>query len=167
MQRQAAAEKEAAGDRASARKLAAEGEAEAEKIRALEAKIRYEIEAEGTRRMNEAQNVLTPDSRASVVRLKLLDKLDAIIRESVKPMEKIEGIKILQVDGLGGGGSGRPEPDGKGGVAENLVNQALRYRAQAPLIDALLKEIGISGGEISKLTGVLEEGVPMRGKVKE
>ena len=157
LQQLAVAEKQAAGDRAAARKLAAEGEAESEKIRALAAKLRYEIEAEGTRRMNEAQNVLTPDARASVLRLKLLEKLEGIIRESVKPMEKIEGIKILQVDGLGGGGTGRPEYEGKAGIAENLVNQALRYRAQAPLIDALLKEIGISSGDLSKLTNVLGE----------
>ncbi len=106
--------------------------------------------------MNEAQNILTPDSRAAAIRMKLVDKLDAIIRESVKPMEKIETIKILQVDGLTGGGP-RAEGDGKGGVTENLVNQALRYRAQAPLIDALLKEIGISGGDIGKLTSELAE----------
>ncbi|HTS54729.1 MAG TPA: flotillin domain-containing protein [Burkholderiales bacterium] len=157
LQQLAAAEKHAAADRAEARRTAAEGEAEADKIRALAAKIRYEIEAAGTRQMNEAQNVLTPDSRISAVRMKLLDKLEAIIRESVKPMEKIEGIKILQVDGLGGGG-GRPESDGKTGIAESVVNQALRYRAQAPLIDALLKEIGISGGDVNKLVNVLGEG---------
>jgi hypothetical protein len=58
-------------------------------------------------------------------------------------MEKIETIKILQVDGLTGGGPRRRRREGR--VTENLVNQALRYRAQAPLIDALLKEIGISG----------------------
>src|SRR6185436_6592590 len=89
--------------------------------------------------------------------LKLVEKLDAIIRESVKPLEKIETIKILQVDGLMGSGSGRIEGEGRGGVTENLVNQALRYRAQAPLIDALLKEIGISGGDINKLTSALAE----------
>jgi len=33
----------------------------------------------------------------------------------------------------------------------------LRYRAQAPLIDALLKEIGMSGGDINKLANVLDE----------
>ena len=172
LQQLAAAEKHAAADRAAARRTAAEGEAEADKIRALAAKIRYEIEAVGMRQMNEAQNVLTPDSRASAVRMKLLDKVEAIIRESVKPMEKIEGIKILQVDGLGGGG-GRGDSDAKAGVAENVVNQALRYRAQAPLIDALLKEIGISGGDVNKLTNVLGDAtaeVPVisgRGKPRE
>ena len=38
--------------------------------------------------------------------MRLIDKLDAIIREQVKPLENIEGIKILHVDGLGGGGGG-------------------------------------------------------------
>jgi uncharacterized membrane protein YqiK len=157
LQKMASAEKQAATDRAGARRVAAEGEADADKIRALAAKIRYEIEAAGTRQMNEAQNMLTPESHRATLRLKLVEKLDAIIRESVKPMEKIETIKILQVDGLMGGGSGRTEGEGRGGVTENLVNQALRYRAQAPLIDALLKEIGISGGDINKLTSVLAE----------
>jgi uncharacterized membrane protein YqiK len=157
VQRMAAVEKQVAGDRAAARRTAAEGEAEADKIRALAAKIRYEIDAVGARQMNEAQNMLTPDSRASAIRMKLVDKLDAIIRESVKPMEKIENIKILQVDGLIGGAGSRSQDDTKGGVTENLVNQALRYRAQAPLIDALLKEIGISGGDINKLANVLDE----------
>jgi uncharacterized membrane protein YqiK len=157
VQRLASAEKQAAGDRAAARRTAAEGEADADKIRALAAKIRYEIEAVGTRQMNEAQNMLTPDARANAIRMKLVEKLDAIIRESVKPMEKIESIKVLQVDGLMGGGGGRGDGDTKGGVTENLVNQALRYRAQAPLIDALLKEIGIAGGDINKLANVLDE----------
>ena len=158
LQKLAAAEKQAAVDRSSAHQTAAEGEAEADKIRALAAKIRYEIEAAGARQMNEAQNILTPDSRAAAIRMKLIEKLDAIIRESAKPMEKIESIKILQVDGLAGGGAGvRGDAEGKGGVTENLVNQALRYRAQAPLIDALLKEIGLPGGDINKLAGVLGE----------
>jgi uncharacterized membrane protein YqiK len=119
---------------------------------------RYEIEAEGEKQMNEARNSLTDESRASELRLKLIEKLEAIIRESVKPMERIEGIKILQVDGLmsgGNGGAGRDE--GGGSLADSVVNSALRYRAQAPLIDSLLQEIGISGGELGKLTGVLRE----------
>ena len=59
----------------------AEAEAEAEKIRALASRLRYEVEAEGVRLMNEAQNMLTPEARASAVRLRLIDKLEGIIRE--------------------------------------------------------------------------------------
>jgi uncharacterized membrane protein YqiK len=152
----AEADKDAATDRAEARRLDAEGEAEAEKIRVLAARLRYEVEAEGTRQMNEAQNTLTPESRASAMRMRLLEKLEGIIRESVRPMEKIEGIKILQVDGLMGGGGNGARGEG-GGLADNVVNSALRYRAQAPLIDSLLREIGLAGGDISKLTQGLDE----------
>jgi len=153
IQRMAEAEKQAAGDRADARRRAAEGDSEAEKIRALAAKIRYEIDAAGTKQMNEAQNVLTPEARQSAFRMRLVDKVDSIIRESVKPMEKLESIRILQVDGLGGGGNGGGNGGGGdgAGIADNVVNSALRYRAQAPIVDALLKEIGIVGGDITKV----------------
>jgi uncharacterized membrane protein YqiK len=156
----AEADRLAAGDRAAARRIEAEGEAEAEKIRAVAARIRHEVDAEGMRLMNEAQNILTPESRASAMRIRLIDKLDAIIRESVKPMERIEGIKILHVEGLGGGGGGRGEgvPDGRGSLADSVVNSALRYRAQAPLIDSLLKEIGLQGGDIGKIASALRQG---------
>ena len=43
------------------------------------------------------------------VKLAIVDRLQEIIRESVRPMERIEGIKILQVDGLNGG-AGAPWP---------------------------------------------------------
>jgi uncharacterized membrane protein YqiK len=155
----AEAERMAAVDRAEAQRTHAEAEAEADKIRALAARLRYEIEAEGTRLMNEAQNTLTPESRTSAMRLRLIDKLEAIIRESVRPMEKIESIKILHVDGLGGSGGGRAGPDGGGSFADSIVNSALRYRAQAPLVDTLLKEIGLSGTDLGKLGNMMREPV--------
>jgi uncharacterized membrane protein YqiK len=156
-------ERLAATDRAETTRLEAEGASEAEKIRALAAKLRYEIEAEGQRLLNEAANTLTPESRGSAMRLKLLDKIEGIIRESVKPMAQIESIKILQVDGLGGGGGGTVQGAEAGmSFSDNVVNSALRYRAQAPLVDSLLREIGLSGGEIEKLTNVL--GAPEKKK---
>ena len=33
------------------------------------------------------------------------------------------------------------------------MNSALRFRAQAPLVDQLLREIGIEGGDIQRLVG--------------
>jgi uncharacterized membrane protein YqiK len=163
---QAQAEKLAAVDRAEMHRLDAEGEAEAEKIRALAAKLRYEIEAEGSRQMNEAQNTLSPESRTSNMRIRLIDKLEGIIRESVRPLEKIEGIKILQVDGLGGSSPAAGGEGGGGNITDSIVNSALRYRAQAPLLDSLLKEIGITGGDVTKLTGALSDPPPRPKKEK-
>jgi uncharacterized membrane protein YqiK len=152
----AEAEKAAAGDRGAAVRSEAEAQAEAEKVRAIAARIRNEVEAEGLRLMNEAHNLLTPEARLSAMRIRLIDKLEGIVRESVKPMERIEGIKILQVDGLGGGG-GRGEGSGGGSFADSVVNSALRYRAQAPLVDQLLREIGVDAGDVGKVArGLLD-----------
>jgi uncharacterized membrane protein YqiK len=148
----AEAEKAAAGDRGAAVRAEAEAYADSERVRAMAARIRNEVEAEGTRLMNEAQNLLSPEARLSAMRIRLIDKLEGIIRESVKPMERIEGIKILQVDGLGGGGGGRGDgrDSGGGGFADSVVNSALRFRAQAPLVDQLLREIGVDSGDVGK-----------------
>ena len=156
----AGAEKAASGDRGAALRAEAEAQADADRIRAIAARVRAEVEAEGVRLMNEAQNVLTPEARMSALRLRLVEKLDAIIREQVRPLERIEGIKILQVDGLGGSGSAANGYDGHGGgFADNVVNSALRFRAQAPLVDQLLREIGVQGGDVGSAAQGLLTGV--------
>jgi len=148
----AQAEMEASADRGAALRAQAEADADADKIRSMAMRVRAEVEAEGLRLMNEAHNMLSPDARVSALRLKLVEKAEAIIRESVRPLERIEGIKILQVDGLMGGGGGGGGGDGSGGgLADSVVNSALRFRAQAPIVDQLLREIGIEGGDIGRI----------------
>jgi len=142
----AAAEREASADRGAAVRAEAEADADADRIRALAVRVRAEIEAEALRWMNEAHNILSPEARTSALRMKLVEKAEAIIRESVKPMERIEGIKILHVEGLGGGGGGNGVDHGGAGFADSVVNSALRFRAQAPIVDQLLREIGLEGG---------------------
>jgi len=157
----AEAEKLAADDRGAAVRAQAEADADADKIRALALRVRQEIEAEGTRLMNEAQNTLSTEARLSALRMKLVEKIDSIIRESVKPMERIEGIKILQVDGLtGGGGGGTANEMTGGGFADSVVNSALRFRAQAPLVDQLLREIGVEGGDLGKIAQSMATALP-------
>jgi uncharacterized membrane protein YqiK len=159
----ATAERDAASDRGQAVRLEAEAQADADKIRALAARLQHEVAAEGMRLMNQAQNLLSPEARLSAMRMRLIEKLEAIIRESARPLERIEGIKILQVDGLGGGGGGGHREGfeaGGGGFADNVVNSALRYRAQAPLIDQLLREIGIDSGDVGKAARGLLERTP-------
>jgi uncharacterized membrane protein YqiK len=134
----------------------------AERITAEAAAFRYEVEADGKRKLNEAENMRSDASRRSGLHMKLIENLPNIIRESVKPMENIESIKILQVDGLPGlsghqgGGFSAPAADGaeggpRGSLADNVVNSALRYRAQAPFVDSLLGEIGMSPSAITSL----------------
>lgn len=155
---EAEAEKIAAADRAEAVREEAEGEAIAEKLRAEAAEIRYRVDADGTRAMNEAHNLLSVDQIAMQIKVKLIENLDRIIRESVRPIENIDSIKIVQVDGLTGNANGGADSSsGDGSLADNVVNSALRYRAQAPLLDSLLKEVGINGSDINGITAALEE----------
>lgn len=141
--------------------MAAKAEAEAEITRAEAAERRYSVDAAGKRVLHEAENVLDPNAIALRVKMTIIDRLPEIIRESVKPLENIEGIKIVQVDGLNRGTlSGTKNDDsavpGSGNLTDQVVNSALRYRGQAPLVDAILKEIGISGGDIHGLTKTIK-----------
>ncbi len=43
-------------------------------------------------------------------------------------------------------------------LADSVVNSALRFRAQAPLVDQLLREIGVHGGDIGHAANALLEG---------
>jgi uncharacterized membrane protein YqiK len=150
----AQAEKAASADRGAAVRVQAEADADADKIKSMAMRLRAEIEAEGLRLTNEAHNMLSPEARMSALRMRLVEKAEDIIRESVRPMERIEGIKILQVDGLGGSGGGSNSDGGhSGNFSDSVVNSALRFRAQAPLVDQLLREIGIEGGDIQRLVG--------------
>jgi uncharacterized membrane protein YqiK len=134
---------------AEAERQAAEDQAHAIRTLAEANATNYEVEAEGKRKLNDAVNVLSPEQIAMNVKVELIRALPAIIAASVKPMERIEGIKIIQVDGLnrtGGGGSHTAESTTNGNLAEQAVSAALTYRAQQPLIDSLLNEVGITEG---------------------
>ncbi|MBY5992862.1 flotillin family protein [Ferrimonas balearica] len=153
----AEAEKLAAEDLADARKTEADAEATAIKIRAEANQEQYRIDAEGTRLMNEALNALSESQVALKRVLSLHESLPAIIAESVKPMERIDGMKIINIEGLNGGPATPGAPGAgaeSGSLPEALVNSALKHRAQAPLVDSLLKECGLEDG----LKGLTEKG---------
>jgi uncharacterized membrane protein YqiK len=150
----AAAEREAAESFADAHRIAAKAEADATLIRTEAAARRYKVDAEGQRSANEAENLLSDAARASRTRRFLLERLEGIIRESVKPMEKIDNIKIVHVEGLGGGGSGEA---GRKNVTDEVIDSALRYRVQGPMIDSLMKEIGIEGSSLGRMSDVVRD----------
>ena len=160
----AEAEKRASQDRAEAMRVAATGEAEAIRIRAQADEERYRVDAEGQRAINEARNALSPEQIALEIKLELLKNLPDIIEQSVKPMERIDGIKIIDVRGMHQGGSGgdgagngggNGSNGGDGNLARSVVDQALRYRAQRPLVDSLLNEVGL--GDLADLSGLVAQ----------
>ncbi|EHC52191.1 Putative membrane protein, partial [Salmonella enterica subsp. enterica serovar Inverness str. R8-3668] len=57
-------------------------------------------EAEAQRALNDAINVLSDEQTSLKFKLALLQSLPAVIEKSVEPMKSIDGIKIIQVDGL-------------------------------------------------------------------
>jgi hypothetical protein len=64
----------------------------------------------------------------------------------------------MQLDGVTGGGS----REGGSSPTDEVINSALRYRVQAPLIDSLLSDIGIEGGTLAKQGGLIREASDMQ-----
>jgi uncharacterized membrane protein YqiK len=121
------------------------------------AQVRAAVEAEAAKLINEAENILTDEARHSLFKRKMLEHVEGIVAASVKPLEKIQDIRIMQLDGVTGGGS----RDGSSPTDE-VINSALRYRVQAPLIDSLLSDIGIEGGTLAKQGGLIREASDMQ-----
>lgn len=134
--------------------IEAKAAADAEILKADAEERSYAVEAEGKRALNDADNTLSEAQVAMQIRMALIKFLPEIIRESVKPMENIDGIKIIQVDGLNGASANgsAAAASGDASLSDQLVNSALRYRGQAPLVDSLLADIGLKGNDINGLT---------------
>src|SRR5688572_19002351 len=150
----AEAERDAASNQAEATRLAAMGEADAAKLRSDADRVRFEVEAAGQRAVNEAANLLSSDQVSLQTKLALLKVLPELIRESAKPLEAIDSIKIVQVDGLtqkAGGNGSAAYGGGTGNLAQDAVAAALAYRAQAPVLDGLMKELGLDGSSLEGL----------------
>ncbi|MEE9350712.1 MAG: flotillin domain-containing protein [Thiotrichaceae bacterium] len=159
------AEKEAERQR-----IIAEAAKDAEEFASKATQMRYQVEAAGKRAINEAANLLSNQQIDMKVKMQIVNKLPDIVKESVKPLENIEGIKIMHLDGLNafggnGGGGSNNSGDGGGGnggnnsgasLSDQIVDSALRYKSQAPLVDGLLREIGIDGASISSISNALK-----------
>ncbi len=149
----ASAEKEAALDRAEAITI----EAKAKQAAAI-------AEAEGRRAINEALNTLSAAQIDLQVRTLLLQQLPSVIEQAVRPMEKIDSIRIFQVNGMNGGMPGAATEGGGGGntgtFPEQVMNSALQYQIAKPIVDAVMKDAGLNNegitGMAQSLAGMLQ-----------
>ena len=153
----AAADRDAAVDRAEAITI----EAKARQAAAM-------AEAAGKRAINEALNTLSAAQIDLQVRQQLLRQLPSIIEQAVKPMEKIDSIRIVQVGGMQGIGNGANNAVSTGGndatFPEQVLNSALQYQIAKPIVDAVMKDAGLSNegitGIATALSGMLKPATP-------
>lgn len=119
--------------RAQAEATAAAKTAEAERTR-------MEAEAAGRMALNSAENTLSD----AVIRMRLeerkLDRMPEIMTQMMKPVEKIDSIRINQIGGIGGGGIGEGGVDGAFGAA---MDQILGMAVRLPAMKQMGEEIGL------------------------
>lgn len=147
----ATAEKDAADARAAALRTEATAQADAEKVRAEGRAAAFSVDAAGQTALNEATNVLNAEQTALLLRKAMLEALPAIIAAASKPMEQIDKISILDARGLHGDAGAPDGSAGSGNLADAAVAAAMKYRVGGPLIDALMAELGMSGGSVGGL----------------
>ena len=151
----AEAEKDAATNIANATEIIANAKAAALRVEQL-------AKADGLVQLNEAANILSAAQVEMKIKLQAIDKLPEIIKESVKPIENIDGIKIVDIGGLGlnsdgdtSKGKSKNKSKDDGDLMDKAVSGALRYRAQAPVIDALLKDVGLTDADGDGLEDII------------
>jgi len=109
------------------------GEGEAERAR-------MEAEAAGRAALNKAENTLGD----AVIKMRLeerrLDRLPEIMTQMMKPVEKIDSIRINQISGAGGPVSGGDGVDGAFGAA---MDQILGMAVRLPTMKRMGEEIGL------------------------
>ncbi|MCV2885640.1 SPFH domain-containing protein [Aestuariibacter sp. AA17] len=158
---QAEAVKAAAEDKSEAILTEAKAEADAKKLQAEADEKVYAVEAAGKQAMFEADNMLKDEQIALQKSLAVLKVLPEIVASAVRPLENIEGIKILQ--GYNGQTSGAASAGsvGNGSIAEQVTSAALNYRANAPVVDTLLREIGVVDANNGTLDDLIKGNVPI------
>lgn len=152
----AQAEKQAAEDRAAAVVQQAQAEKDRDTLRAEGIKAVGNAEAEALERRNAAENNLTEAAANLRLRMVLAKELQHIIAASVKPLDKIDSIRIVDLDGFAPGGNNQGGGEGSAETADRVVNAALRHRAVAPLVDSVMAEVGLLGGLNGLATGKTE-----------
>lgn len=147
-------------------KIKATAEAEAIKITAEANRLNYEVEAKGKTEINNAENIVSAEILENRFKLALVEFMPQIIAQVVKPAEKIDSIKIVQMAGLGGANQSSAGLNANGGVSnagaslsDQIVNASLNYKVNAPIIDDLMKQVGIDlNGGIQNIAQPLRSG---------
>ncbi|MEL6980357.1 MAG: flotillin domain-containing protein [Pseudomonadota bacterium] len=143
----AEADKDAAADRAEARREEAQAEADAIRIRAEAKREDMAVEAEGQRALIDAENALGAALIEMKLKLAEIDAAPKLAAELVRPAEKIESIRIHQLQGLGASGGTSGSGGASGGTPVNqALDSILGMALQLPTMQALGEDLKKSLG---------------------
>ncbi|MEM6973151.1 MAG: flotillin domain-containing protein [Pseudomonadota bacterium] len=143
----------------------AAAEAKAEEMKAAAAKSRLLAQAEGEAALFAAQNAQADAIVRMKVDLAKIDALPDVVREMVKPAEKIDSIRINHVTGFGGMNGVAPgAAGGEGPMVNQVIDGILGMALQLPAVQKLGEEIGMNvGGGLGEIAGRLRTDGPKPG----
>jgi flotillin len=139
----------------------AKAEAEATCTRGDAERTRMVAESEGSRALIEAENALSGPLLQMKLEKYRLDRLPEIVSQMMKPVEKIDSIRIHQVSGFGSsnpGGGGVASDGGGAGKAPvtQMMDSILGMALQLPAMKSIGDQIGID------LSGAIDAGTGAR-----
>jgi len=121
-------------------------ESEAARTKAEAERTSLLAKSEGDRAVIDAEN----SQSEALIRMKLeqyrLDRLPAIVSEMMKPAEKIDSIRIHQINGFGGNAPGTPTAGGDGGgktPINQVMDSILGMALQLPALRSIGDSIGV------------------------
>ena len=140
----------------------AKSEAEATFTRAEAERARMVAESEGSRALIDAENSLSGPLLQMKLEKYRLDRLPEIMSQVMKPVEKIDSIRIHQVSGFGhsspGGAGGGGSMDSGGGNGKAPVTQVmdsiLGMALQLPALKSIGDQIGVDLSPVPSMRAV-------------
>ena len=142
----AEADKIAADDRATALRVEAKADADAMIIRAAAKKADALAEAEGKQAIVEAENAIQDRVVAMKIDLAKIRALPEIVAHMVKPVEKIDSIRVNYIGGLGANGGAAPGTVSSSGdkpIVNQIMDGVLGMALQMPAVQQIGKDLGI------------------------
>ncbi|MAI11813.1 MAG: flotillin [Rhodospirillaceae bacterium TMED167] len=144
----AEAEKDAAVDRADARRAQAQAQADASEVLAAAKRQEMIAEADGQEALAKASNSYTESAIALKIDMARIEALPKVVSEMVRPAEKIDSIKIHHVTGLGRISGTGTANEGHVVSEKSAINEAvdsvLDMAVQVPALKKIGEELGIS-----------------------
>lgn len=134
----------------------AKGKADAIVTEAEAQEKKYKIDAEGRRLLIESENGLSEEIIAMKLKQAMIEALPNIIAQVVKPMENIDSIKIVDMQGMNQGTTVNGTVVGEKSLPDQVVDASLRHRVNLPIVNDLMNEVGFDMSSVANMVGSMK-----------